>query len=233
MTDQPHLIEQLWVDAKASEGRLKSIVSAAHKKQLRVKVVERSRLEEISGGVRHQGIVAACHDKVALDEDIFLQQAEATVSENPLILVLDGVQDPHNLGACIRSAEAAGVSAIVIPKDKAASLTPTVHKVSSGASWRVPMVTATNLVRLLKKLQRLGYWSIGLDMVAETSIYAVDFTMPSILIMGAEHQGLRRLTKEHCDFLAHIPMQGGIESLNVSVAAGICLFEAQRQRIIS
>ena len=231
IAEQPQLVQQLWVDDKSGDSRLEAIISVAQSKQIRFKRMPRSNLDENAGRARHQGVLALCQHVGMTSEDDFLVMAEDAVNENPLVLVLDGVQDPHNLGACLRSAEAAGVSAIVIPKDNSVPLTPTVHKVSCGASWRVPMVTATNLVRLLKKLQAIGYWSVGLDMDAETSLYQVDLAVPSILIMGSEHQGIRRLTKAHCDFLAHIPMQGNIESLNVSVATGICLFEAKRQRI--
>ena len=177
--------------------------------------------------------MALCAPQAPWSEKEFLHRAKQQLAEQPMFLVLDGVQDPHNLGACMRSAEASGVSAILIPKDHSASLSPVVHKVSCGASWRVPLVSVANLSRVLKNLQDLGYWTVGLDQAADVSIYELDYASPMVMIMGAEHQGIRRLTRKHCDFLAQIPMAGQVESLNVSVATGVCLFEALRQRSAS
>jgi 23S rRNA (guanosine2251-2'-O)-methyltransferase len=146
------------------------------------------------------------------------------------LLVLDGVQDPHNLGACLRSADAAGVDAVIVPKDKAAGLTPVVRKVACGAAENVPFFQVTNLARTLRDLQERGIWLIGAAGEAESSLYQADLRGPLALVMGAEEQGMRRLTREHCDVLVNIPMAGSVESLNVSVATGICLFEAVRQR---
>jgi 23S rRNA (guanosine2251-2'-O)-methyltransferase len=140
------------------------------------------------------------------------------------------VQDPHNLGACMRTAEAAGVNAVVIPKDRSSSLTPVARKASAGASERVPLIAVTNLARTLRRLQELGYWLTGLAGEAEESLFDVDLTGPLVLVLGAEGEGMRRLTRETCDRLVRIPMRGEAESLNVSVAAGVCLFEVQRQR---
>ena len=147
-----------------------------------------------------------------------------------LVLVLDGVQDPHNLGACLRTAEAAGVHAVIVPKDRAAGLTPVARKVAAGSAERVPVITVTNLARTLKRLADLGYWVTGLAGEAETSLFEADLTGPRVLVLGAEGEGLRRLTKEHCHQLVRIPMAGKAESLNVSVAAAVCLYEAVRQR---
>ena len=147
-----------------------------------------------------------------------------------MLLVLDGVTDPHNLGACLRSADAAGALAVIVPKDKSATLTPVVRKVACGAAEVIPLVAVTNLARTLEKLQQRGLWVVGTAGEAEVSIYDQDLTGPTILIMGAEGKGMRRLTREHCDYLVNLPMAGSVSSLNVSVATGVCLFEAQRQR---
>ena len=147
-----------------------------------------------------------------------------------LLLMLDGVQDPHNLGACLRSAEAVGVDAVVVPKDRAVGLTPVVRKAAAGAAERVPVSAVTNLVRTLEKLKQLGYWVVGLAGDAEEDLYEVDLTGPLVVVMGGEAEGLRRLTRETCDRLVRIPMTGQIESLNVSVATAVCLYEAYRQR---
>ena len=150
----------------------------------------------------------------------------------PLLLVLDGVTDPHNLGACLRSADAAGALAVIVPKDKSATLTPTVRKVACGAAEVIPLVAVTNLARTLEKLKQRGLWVVGTAGEAEQSLYQQDMTGPTILIMGAEGSGMRRLTRDLCDYLVHLPMTGSVSSLNVSVATGVCLFEAQRQRSV-
>ncbi len=153
-----------------------------------------------------------------------------SLKEPPFLLLLDCVQDPHNLGACLRSADAAGVHAVVAPKDRAVSLTETVRKVACGAAEHVPLVTVTNLARTLKQLKEAGLWLVGTADDATQSLYDVDLTGPLALVMGAEGEGLRRLTRQCCDFLVHIPMAGSVGCLNVSVATGVCLFEAVRQR---
>ncbi len=157
---------------------------------------------------------------------------EALVSArpNPLILVLDCVQDPHNLGACLRTADAAGVAAVILPKDKSAPVTDTVLRVSCGGAENVPIVRVTNLVRAMEKLKELGLWLVGTADEADRSLYEIDMKGPTAIVMGAEGAGMRRLTAEHCDFLTRIPMAGKVECLNVSVATGVCLFEAVRQR---
>jgi len=146
------------------------------------------------------------------------------------LLILDHVQDPHNLGACLRTADAAGVHAVIIPKDQAATLTPVARKVACGAAETVPLITVTNLSRLMIQLKEQGIWLIGMTEEADESLYDFNLTGPLAIVLGAEGQGLRRLTKEHCDHLLHIPMAGAVSSLNVSVATGVCLFEAIRQR---
>jgi len=153
------------------------------------------------------------------------------LKEPPFLLILDGVQDPHNLGACLRSADAAGVHAVIAPKDRAVSLTDTVRQVACGAAEYVPFVTVTNLARTLRELKENGLWLVGTADNAKHSLYDIDLSVPLALVMGAEGKGLRRLTREGCDFIVHIPIAGSVECLNVSVATGICLFEAVRQRM--
>jgi 23S rRNA (guanosine2251-2'-O)-methyltransferase len=155
---------------------------------------------------------------------------ERPATPERLLLALDGVQDPHNLGACLRTAEAVGVDAVIIPRDRSASLTAVARKAAAGSAERVPVIAVTNLARTLERLQTLGYWLTGLAGEATETLYEVDFTGPTVLVMGAEGEGLRRLTRERCDRLVRIPMQGKAESLNVSVATAVCLYEAFRQR---
>jgi len=176
----------------------------------------------------HQHTDLAADVAVKFEDDLF--DILNSLQEPPFLLILDGVQDPHNLGACLRSADAAGVHAVIAPKDRAAPLTDTVRKVACGAAEHLPFVTLTNLARTLKRLKQAGLWLVGTADDAEQSLYEVDLKGPLALVMGAEGKGLRRLTRESCDFLVHIPMAGSVECLNVSVAAGVCLFEAARQR---
>ena len=186
------------------------------------------QIERQAGGARHQGVIARVQSTRIYDERDLEGLIEAAAK--PLLLILDGVQDPHNLGACLRSAAAAGATAVIVPKDRAATLTPTARKVAAGGAERVPLVRVTNLARCMKELQDAGIWIVGLAGEAEASLYSVDLKGPIAIAMGGEGEGLRRLTREHCDYLAKIPMASGMESLNVSVAAGISLFEALRQR---
>jgi 23S rRNA (guanosine2251-2'-O)-methyltransferase len=190
--------------------------------QLRAK----SDLDLLAPELRHQGVLAMMPAQAYSGEDVL----DVPATPDKIVLVLDGVQDPHNLGACLRTAEAAGVHAVVIPKDRAAGLTPIVRKAAAGAAERVPVVTVTNLARALTELKERGYWLTGLAGEAGESLFEADLTGPLALVLGAEGEGLRRLTKEHCDRLVRIPMFGKAESLNVSVAAAVCLYEAVRQR---
>ncbi len=185
-------------------------------------------LDEQAEGVPHQGVMAIMQPTRPLrgqDLDAILDALETP----PLLLVLDGVQDPHNLGACLRTADAAGVHAVIVPKDRAVGLTPVVRKVASGAAEHVPFIQVTNLARTLRSLKARGIWIVGSDGEAEISLFEADLTGPLALVMGAEGKGMRRLTRECCDWLMAIPMAGLVESLNVSVATGVCLFEIQRQ----
>lgn len=173
------------------------------------------------------------HGEVAHLDEAGLYRKVDKAGPGAFVLVLDGVKDPHNLGACLRTADAAGVMAVLVPKDRACPVTATVARVACGAAATVPVVRATNLARALKRLQEAGLWLVGTADEAETSLYDGDLSGPVGLVMGAEEKGLRRLTREGCDFLVRIPMAGTVGCLNVSVAAGICLFEVQRQRIAS
>lgn len=222
-------VEEIWVDAKRQDKRMTTIIDSAKKSGLVVHAVDKQVLSEKAGSDKHQGVVAQCRAPGVKDE-AWLARLLETLDEPPFLLILDGVQDPHNLGACLRTADGAGVHAIIAPKDRAASLTPTVIKVASGAAQTVPFIQVTNLSRTLKMLKEAGVWLVGLDGYAEQSLYETDLKGSLAIVMGAEGQGLRRLTKEHCDYLVKIPMSGSVESLNVSVAAGICLFEALRKR---
>ena len=186
------------------------------------------RLHSLAGHDRHQGLVALA-DKMTVART--LPELVDGIEGPALLLVLDGVTDPHNLGACLRVADGAGVHGVVVPKDRSAHVNATVTKVASGAAEVVPIIPVTNLARSMKELKEMGITLIGTDEEAELSIYDLDLTGPIGIVMGAEGDGMRRLTRENCDQLVRIPMQGVVESLNVSVASGVCLFEAARQRL--
>lgn len=220
-------VHELYCDSARADPRMRELVKLATNLKLRVLQVDARRLDGMAPPGRHQGVVAKVD---ALRRQVSLDDLLDGIKEAPLLLVLDGVQDPHNLGACLRSAEAAGVHAVVVPKDRAARVTPVVRKTSAGASEVVPLFQVTNLVRTLRALKAAGIWITGTTENAAQTIYQQDLTGPIALVMGGEGQGLRRLTLEHCDFLVRIPMSGVIESLNVSVATGVCLFEIHRQR---
>lgn len=173
--------------------------------------------------------VERSQDVAARSEDSLYEILDS-LSEPPFLLILDGIQDPHNLGACLRSADAAGVHAVIAPKDRAVSLTGVVREVASGAAENIPFIQVTNLARTIKELKKRGIWTVGTSDKADQSIYKVDLTGPLAIITGSEGKGIRRLTAENCDFLTFIPMNGTVECLNVSVATGVCLFEALRQR---
>jgi 23S rRNA (guanosine2251-2'-O)-methyltransferase len=226
---EPARVVSLWVNAGRHDRRAREFVELARKAGVTVEPGTREMLDEKTGGARHQGIVARVRGSVGRDEG-WLEALLEGLDAAPLLLVLDGVTDPHNLGACLRSAAAAGAQALVVPRDRAAGLTATVRKVASGAAEQVPLVQVTNLARALKGLAQRGVWIVGADGEARHSLYQTDLRGPLALVMGAEGRGMRRLTREHCDTLVRIPMAGAVSSLNVSVAAGIVLFEAVRQR---
>jgi 23S rRNA (guanosine2251-2'-O)-methyltransferase len=222
-------IVELYVETNTHNARVKELAERARELGIKPHARDRAALDRMTGGARHQGIVANYRAPAPLAESELPKLAEAA-GNSALFLVLDGVTDPHNLGACLRSAEAAGVVAVIVPKDRAVGITPTVRRASAGAADRVPLVAATNLARTLKTLKDAGVWLVGLVGDVDQSLYAVDFKGPMAIVLGSEGEGMRRLTREACDFLAKIPMRGGVESLNVSVATGIALFEALRQR---
>ncbi|WP_455218239.1 23S rRNA (guanosine(2251)-2'-O)-methyltransferase RlmB [Kaarinaea lacus] len=225
----PGDVLELWVDSRRQDRRIAQVLELAGRNNLKVHPVDKGELDDRVPDGRHQGVVARARPPRVLTEselDALLEK----LTDPPFLLVLDGVTDPHNLGACLRSADAAGVQAVITTRDRSASLTPTAVKVASGAAQTVPFVQVTNLARCLRDLKDRGIWLVGLDGEAEQSLYDTDLRGPLALVMGAEGQGLRRLSREHCDYLARIPMAGTVESLNVSVATGICLFEAHRQR---
>lgn len=222
-------ISQVWIAESKRNQRVKELIHHAEKRGLIAHRTEMKMLDKLAKTRQHQGVVAEYNAPASYSEDDLLDLLEKSES-TPLLLVLDGVTDPHNLGACLRTADAAGVQAVIAPKDNAVGLTPAARKVASGAAETVPFVQVTNLVRTMEKLKKMGIWFIGTSDQATGNIYAQNFKAPTAIVMGAEGKGLRRLTEEHCDELISIPMAGQISSLNVSVATGVCLFEVVRQR---
>lgn len=222
-------IQHLYVLQGRSDERIEAVLQRASRLNIRSSELTRAELDQKAGGV-HQGVVAQCRPLNLERSEGFLKQLLERLAHPPFLLVLDGVTDPHNLGACMRSAEAAGVDAVIVPKDKSALMTPTARKVACGAAESLPFIAVTNLVRTLKALQEDRIWVYGAAGEAEQSLYKTDLQGPIALVMGSEGSGMRRLTREQCDVLFSIPMAGEISSLNVSVSAGICLFEAVRQR---
>lgn len=226
--DVGNLVE-LYIESGTQNPRVKELGERARELGVKPHARDRVALDRMTGGARHQGVVARYNAPAPLSESALAELAEQAGRE-ALFLVLDGVTDPHNFGACLRSAEAAGVTAVLVPKDRAVGVTPTVRRASAGAADRVPIVAATNLSRALKSLKDAGVWLVGLEGETAQPIYTVDLGGPIAVVLGSEGEGMRRLTREACDFLARIPMRGEVESLNVSVATGIALFEALRQR---
>lgn len=226
LDDAPEKPRQIWLLDNRQDERARRILASAKAHDVPVGRLGRGELDLKCPGLRHQGVVAELSPQEVRNDDVLSVPA----TPDRLILVLDCVQDPHNLGACLRTAEAAGVSAVIIPRDRSASLTAVARKAAAGSAERVPLLAVTNLARTLERLQTLGYWITGLDGEASELLYQADFTGPTVLVMGAEGEGMRRLTREHCDRLVKIPMVGKVESLNVSVAAAVCLFEVVRQR---
>ena len=226
---RPDSIQQILFDQKRRDPRLKRLLAAAGEKGLAVRAAPGQELDELAGSRRHQGIVALIEGGL---QPRSMADVLETLDESALLLVLDGVQDPHNLGACLRVADALGAHAVVAPKDRAVGLTPTVEKVASGAAQTVPYIVVTNLARELRAMNERGIWTIGATQEAPLPLAACDLKRPVALVLGAEGEGLRQLTRKTCDELIAIPMIGTVESLNVSVAAGICLYEARRQRLL-
>lgn len=222
-------ILHLYVLKGRNDERIEALLERAQRLKLKVSELGRAELDQKAEGV-HQGIVAECKPLNLERTEGFLKQLLDGLDRPPFLLVLDGVTDPHNLGACMRSAEAAGVDAVIVPKDKSALMTATARKVACGAAESLPFIAVTNLARTLKALQERGIWIFGAAGEAEQTLHATDLRGPLALVMGSEGAGMRRLTREQCDVLFSIPMAGEVSSLNVSVAAGVCLFEAVRQR---
>lgn len=222
-------VTEVWLADERDDSRAATLVEIARQHNLAIHKVERDVLEEMANGTRHQGAVARCKPIKELTETD-LSQLLDNLSVPPFILILDGVQDPHNLGACLRTAEAAGAHAVIAPKDRASGLSPTAMKVSSGSAERLPFFQVTNLARVLRDLKEKGIWLVGTSGESEQTLFDVDLKGPLALILGSEGRGIRRLTRKHCDQVVYIPMHGSAESLNVSVAAGVCLFESARQR---
>ncbi|MFI4887488.1 MAG: 23S rRNA (guanosine(2251)-2'-O)-methyltransferase RlmB [Burkholderiales bacterium] len=219
-------IEALYVDAARQDARMRDLTSRAQAAGVAVHAVDSGRLSALSGDGAHQGVVAivdAQRPHVTVDDVL------SDLAEPALLLVLDGVTDPHNLGACLRSADAFGAQAVIVPKDRAAGLNATAAKAASGAAETVPVITVTNLARALRDLKARGVWLLGADEKGE-SLFDADVSGPIGWVLGAEGRGLRRLTREACDRLVGIPMCGSVESLNVSVTAGICLYSARAAR---
>lgn len=228
LENEPERILELMVAKGRNDDRMNALVSAARKHNISVQFVLRKTLDDKSNGEQNQGVLARAKPARVLNE-ADLDQILADQNK-PFLLVLDGVTDPHNLGACLRNADAAGVHAVIVPKDNSAAITPVVRKVAVGAAETVPLIQVTNLARTLKHIQQEGVWVVGTAGEAEQMIYDCEMHGPVAIVMGAEGKGMRRLTRETCDELVKLPMAGAVSSLNVSVAGGICLFEVVRQR---
>jgi 23S rRNA (guanosine2251-2'-O)-methyltransferase len=226
----PERIISLSIQAGRNDKRIQGLLSLAQNQGVSVDRVAKAELDAMVSE-RHQGVVAIIKPRKA-DGGVTERDLPSYLKgiDCPLVLVLDGVTDPHNLGACLRSADAAGVAAVIVPKDNSAELNAVARKVASGAADVIPLVRVTNLARTLHSLKELGIWIVGTTGEADTLVYDQDLSIPTALVMGAEGPGMRRLTTEACDFLVKLPMAGDVSSLNVSVATGICLFEAVRQR---
>ncbi|HRQ57319.1 MAG TPA: 23S rRNA (guanosine(2251)-2'-O)-methyltransferase RlmB [Azoarcus taiwanensis] len=227
MRRDPEGVFEVYLSSQRQDVRARDVARLAESEGVRLVQSDGERLDRMVGTRRHQGVVARID---ARQRELKLADVLEGLEENALLLVLDGVQDPHNLGACLRVADAAGAHAVIAPKDRAVGLNATAIKVASGAADTVPYITVTNLARSLREMQEAGIWVVGAAGEADKSLYEIDQKGPVAWVLGAEGDGLRRLTRETCDELAKIPMLGSVESLNVSVASGICLFEARRQR---
>ena len=225
----PKSITELYIQEGRNDARTRDVLEKAAAENVRVHFADAARLDAISKGARHQGVAGFID---ASKNHVHLEDVLENLSEPPLLLVLDGITDPHNLGACLRTADAMGVHAVIAPKDKSAGLNATVSKVACGAAETVPYITVTNLARTLRELKEYGIWIVGTDMGGEADLFHCALPESVAWVMGNEGEGMRRLTREACDVLVHIPMFGSVESLNVSVASGVCLYEARRQRLV-
>ncbi|MCX5590729.1 23S rRNA (guanosine(2251)-2'-O)-methyltransferase RlmB [Alcaligenes endophyticus] len=227
----PESLREVYIDSSRRDKRMQTFIDQAKQANLRLIPVSADRLDGLSKGTRHQGVVALANEQeLAVDVDELLDDLEAA-GQVPLLLLLDGVTDPHNLGACLRTANAAGAHAVIAPRDRAVGLNATVARVACGAAESTPYITVTNLARTMRALRERDVWLVGTDDEATHSLHQVDAKRPMAWVMGAEGEGMRRLTRETCDELVSIPMQGAVESLNVSVASAVCLYESLRQRL--
>jgi 23S rRNA (guanosine2251-2'-O)-methyltransferase len=229
LSNDAERVRELLVEQGQRNARVQELATRAKALNIPVHHRPREQLDKLAGEARHQGVVALYEAPPMAGENDLADLLEAA-GQDALVLVLDGITDPHNLGACLRSAAAARVTAVIVPKDRAVGLTPVVRRASAGGADRVPLIAATNLARVLRTLKDAGVWITGLAGDTDTSLYSIDMRGPVALVLGSEGEGMRRLTRETCDFVAKIPMPGSMESLNVSVATGIVLFEALRQR---
>ena len=232
LRQNPDSVKEIFLDAKRRDQRARDLIRLAESEDIRLIACDNARLDNMVGSRRHQGVTANIDvTRYHVDIDDVLE----TLDEPARLLVLDGIQDPHNLGACLRVADAFGVHAVIAPKDRAVGLTAAVHKVASGAADTVPFIPVTNLARTLRELKQHGIWIIGTDADASASqdLNTLNLSGPVAWVLGAEGEGMRRLTRETCDQLTRIPMLGTVESLNVSVSAGICLFETHRQQLFA
>lgn len=232
LTNSPDRIKKLIIDSKRQDERLQKLLKQAVQLGIPIEAHDKQKLEKLLGSATHQGIAAECVDRKKLTEDD-LELLLSKLEKPPFLLILDEVQDPHNLGACLRTADAAGVHAIIAPKDNSVGVTAITEKVASGAAETVPFMQVTNLARTMRSLQERNIWLYGLAGEATQNLYQAKLTGAIALVLGAEGSGLRQNTQKHCDALYSIPMLGFVSSLNVSVAAGICMFEAVRQRLIN
>jgi len=229
LRNDPANLRRVLLAEGAAERRLQKLRELAERAGVAVELRARRELDRLSGGANHQGALADYRAPAALGEEALFAHLDGLAAA-PLLLVLDGVQDPHNLGACLRSADAAGADAVIVPRDRAASLTPAARKVAAGAADSLGLYRVTNLARCLRALRERGIWLVGAAGEADETLFDSDLRGPLALVMGAEGSGLRRLSREACDHLVAIPLCGQVQSLNVSVAAGVCLYEALRQR---
>ena len=222
----PDSLKEIFIDAGRQDARARDLLAHAELQGIRVIAADAKRLDGMAPGARHQGVVARIEGERRV---VHLDDVLDTLTEPAFLLVLDGITDPRNLGACLRVADAAGVHAVIAPKDRAVGLTDVAAKTACGAAETVPYVMVTNLARCLRELQEREIWVVGTAGEAEQDLYAADWPKATAWVLGAEGEGMRRLTRENCDQLVRIPMHGTVDSLNVSVAAGVCLFEARRR----
>ena len=229
LSNQPERAHSVWLEQNKHNARIEMLVDQARSLGIAIQSVQRHKLDQLCDGAQHQGVAASCSPTPLLDEHTLIEQLQVNDSA-PLLLVLDEVSDPHNFGACLRTAEAAGVDAVIVPQRNSAPITPVVHKTASGATLRLPIVKTPNLSRFIEAIKKIGVWVYGAAGEATHDLYQANLSNACAIVMGAEGQGLRRLTQERCDQLYALPMLGDVESLNVSVATGIFLYEALRQR---